>query len=95
MKTYIINEFRRLKSIANKKDFVSFVQNSEWMVFNEDKDEIEKFIFVDKDNVLISFNGKSQYAKCANSTSKCKITKCFCKSTPLVLRNSISFLVRV
>ena len=34
MKTYIINEFRRLKSIANKKDFVSFVQNSEWMVFN-------------------------------------------------------------
>lgn len=29
----------------------------------------------------------------ANSTSKCKITKCFCKSTPLVLRNSISFLV--
>ena len=35
MKTYIINEFRRLKSIANKKDFVSFVQNSEWMVFNE------------------------------------------------------------
>ena len=63
MKTYIINEFRRLKSIDNKKDFVSFVQNSEWMVFNEDKDEIEKFIFVDKDNVLISFNGKSQYAK--------------------------------
>ena len=29
----------------------------------------------------------------ANSTSKCKITKCFCKSTPLVLRISISFLV--
>ena len=29
----------------------------------------------------------------ANSTSKCKITKCLCKSTPLVLRNSISFLV--
>ena len=29
----------------------------------------------------------------ANSTSKCKITKCFCKSTPLVLRNSIFFLV--
>ena len=31
--------------------------------------------------------------KNANSTSKCKITKCFCKSTPLVLRNSIFFLV--
>ena len=33
------------------------------------------------------------YFENANSTSKCKITKCFCKSTPLVLRNSISFLV--
>lgn len=63
MKTYIINEFRRLKSITKKKDFVSFVQNSEWIVFNEGKDETEKIIFVDKDNALISFNGKSQYAK--------------------------------
>lgn len=60
MKTYIINEFRRLKSIKTKKDFVSFVQNSEWIVFNEDKEEVEKLIFVDKENVLISFNGKSK-----------------------------------
>ena len=29
----------------------------------------------------------------ANSTSKCKITKYFCKSTLLALRNLISFLV--
>ena len=43
---------------------------------------------------LISFNN-FYYCRwvSANSTSKCKITKCFCKSTPLVLRNSISFLV--
>ena len=38
-------------------------------------------------------NMKVMDKKLANSTSKCKITKCFCKSTPLVLRNSISFLV--
>lgn len=63
MKTYIINEFRRFKGVVNKKDFVSFMQNSEWIVFNEDKNEIEKFIFVDKDKLLISFNGKSQYSK--------------------------------
>ena len=39
------------------------------------------------------FNSIAQQSVNANSTSKCKITKCFCKSTPLVLRNSISFLV--
>ena len=38
-------------------------------------------------------NYGSEKVQRANSTSKCKITKCFCKSTPLVLRNSISFLV--
>ena len=39
------------------------------------------------------FNNKINIVENANSTSKCKITKCFYKSTPLVLRNSISFLV--
>ena len=42
---------------------------------------------------FVDFNNYTQQKFCANSTSKCKITKCFCKSTPLVLRNSISFLV--
>ncbi len=42
---------------------------------------------------VIHFNTFLMSEACANSTSKCKITKCFCKSTPLVLRNSISFLV--
>ena len=42
---------------------------------------------------LYKFNGRDVMVLDANSTSKCKITKCFCKSTPLVLRNSISFLV--
>ena len=37
-------------------------------------------------------NFKDSY-EFANSTSKCKITKCFCKSTLLELKNSISFLV--
>ena len=42
---------------------------------------------------FIYFTARGRYPSNANSTSKCKITKCFCKSTPLVLRNSISFLV--
>ena len=40
-----------------------------------------------------AINKPAEIVVSANSTSKCKITKCFCKSTPLVLRNSISFLV--
>ena len=45
-------------------------------------------------NYLITYFKKESASRDdANSTSKCKITKCFCKSTPLVLRNSISFLV--
>ena len=48
--------------------------------------------------IVIAFEEKTMVCELgnyvfANSTSKCKITKCFCKSTPLVLRNSISFLV--
>ena len=44
-------------------------------------------------NLKTTFKGNTAKGRLANSTSKCKITKCFCKSTPLVLRNSISFLV--
>ena len=44
-------------------------------------------------HVIQTFNPEWKTDNVANSTSKCKITKCFCKSTPLVLRNSISFLV--
>ena len=48
--------------------------------------------FGEVDTVEI-FNTYINNSLSVNSTSKCKITKCFCKSTPLVLRNSISFLV--
>ena len=49
--------------------------------------------FYTEGRIVNSFNYRYNIITCANSTSKCKITKCFCKSTPLVLRNSISFLV--
>ena len=45
-----------------------------------------------KDNKMKNIK-QAENKEDANSTSKCKITKCFCKSTPLVLRNSIFFLV--
>ena len=54
------------------------------------EDEVIGDIITGKQIVI---NTLTTYTDSANSTSKCKITKCFCKSTPLVLRNSISFLV--
>ena len=60
---------------------------------------VERYKSFRKDNHLFnignldSINKRIKKVAAANSTSKCKITKCFCKSTPLVLRNSISFLV--
>ena len=56
-------------------------------------DLMEPFRCIIEHAALLAFNRKQFSEKVANSTSKCKITKCFCKSTPLVLRNSISFLV--
>ena len=53
---------------------------------------MEKKYYTNERNAQILISLLKQY-NIANSTSKCKITKCLCKSTPLVLRNSISFLV--
>ena len=57
-----------------------------------------RLVYVEYNNTinyvsLSEINIEGRNSSLANSTSKCKITKCLCKSTPLVLRNSISFLV--
>ena len=57
------------------------------------KDSRFRYISEPDHGIYDAFNKGWKMAKGANSTSKCKITKCFCKSTPLVLRNSIFFLV--
>ena len=74
---------------SNGVKFNSAVRYSQWAINSRANDfyaNTAKF-------GLAKYNTSGAKTDDANSTSKCKITKCFCKSTPLVLRNSISFLV--
>lgn len=63
MKTYLINTLRNISITNRSLDFVSTIKTSEWIVFNEDKSTIEKFVFVDNENMLVSVNGKTSYSK--------------------------------
>ena len=64
------------------KATITIDNKKSWTISKINQIEIKELLSVGKHSL-----------KFANSTSKCKITKCLCKSTPLVLRNSISFLV--
>ena len=63
MKTYLINTLKNISTINRSLDFISTIKTSEWIVFNEDKTNIEKFLFVDDENVYASVNGKTSYFK--------------------------------
>ena len=79
---WTVKYFTEHYSVVNKKNLLAYkgylVENFKPQTVNLRLQAINKYL---------------EFIKHANSTSKCKITKCFCKSTPLVLRNSISFLV--
>ena len=63
MKTYLINTYKNISTINHSLDFVSTIKTSEWIIFNEDKTNIEKFLFVDEENIYASVNGKTSYLK--------------------------------
>lgn len=63
MKTYLINTLKNISTINRSLDFVSTIKTSEWIIFNEDKANIEKFLFVDEENIYASVNGKISYLK--------------------------------
>lgn len=63
MKTYLINTLKNISTINRSLDFVSMIKTSEWIIFNEDKTNIEKFLFVDDENIYASVNGKTSYLK--------------------------------
>ena len=62
MKTYIINQFRKVSSINKKLDVVSILKNNVWLVFDDNIDKTEKFVFMDKDKLLIAVNGVTSYS---------------------------------
>lgn len=63
MKTYLINTLKNISTINRSLDFISTIKTSEWVIFNEDKTNIEKFLFVDDENIYASVNGKTSYMK--------------------------------
>lgn len=61
MKTFILNCVSNIKSISKNADLISCIKNAEWIVYNGQDIEVEKFIFLGDDKLLISVNGKSSY----------------------------------
>ena len=63
MKTYLINTFKKATTAGQHLDFISTIKSQEWVVFNDDKTDVEKFLFVDDSKLLVSVNGKSSYSR--------------------------------
>lgn len=63
MKTYLINTFKKATTAGQHLDFISTIKSQEWVVFNDDKNYVEKFLFVNDSKLLVSVNGKSSYSR--------------------------------
>lgn len=63
MKTFILNSISNITSISKNMDLISCIKNSEWIVYNGQDNEVEKFIFLDDNKLLVSLNGKSSYSE--------------------------------
>lgn len=63
MKTYLINSIRQVSVNSQSWDTISTLKAQEWIVYNEDISQVEKFLFIDDKKLLVSVNGKSSYSK--------------------------------
>ena len=63
MKTYFLNAIKKMVLNNNYLDFTSTLKNQEWKVFNDDNSQVEKFFFLENNNLLVSVNGYSLYSK--------------------------------
>lgn len=63
MKTFIINTLSQIPSVNKQLDYKSIIKSNEWLVFNDQSEETEKFLFLNDDKLLVSLNGKSSYAQ--------------------------------
>lgn len=62
MKTYLINTFNKISNAGQHLDFISTIKSQEWVVFNDDKNYVEKFLFINDNKLLVSVNGTSSYS---------------------------------
>lgn len=63
MKTYLINTLSRISTTGQHLDFISTLKRYEWVVFNEDKTNVEKLLFYNDNRLLVSLNGKASESK--------------------------------
>lgn len=64
MKTFILNTLSQIPSVNKQMDCKSIIKSYEWLVFNDQQsEEVEKFIFLKDDKLLVSVNGKSSYSQ--------------------------------
>ena len=64
MKTFILNTLSQIPSVNKQMDCKSIIKSCEWLVFNDQQsEEVEKFLFLKGDKLLVSVNGKSSYSQ--------------------------------
>ncbi len=64
MKTFILNTLSQIPSVNKQMDCMSIIKSYEWLVFNDQQsEEVEKFLFLKDDKLLVSVNGKSSYSQ--------------------------------
>lgn len=64
MKTFILNTLSQIPSVNKQMDCKSIIKSCEWLVFNDQQsEEVEKFLFLKDDKLLVSVNGKSSYSQ--------------------------------
>lgn len=72
MKTYLINSIKQVSVNSQSWDTISTLKSQEWIVYNEDISQVEKFLFIDDMKLLVSVNGKSSYSDNGIYTGKIK-----------------------
>lgn len=63
MRTYLINTIGQIPTTNRQLDYKSTLKTNEWVVFNDKQGDVEKFLFLDGDKLLVSLNGKTAYSK--------------------------------
>lgn len=63
MRTYLINTIGQIPTTNRQLDYKSTLKTNEWVVFNDKQGDVEKFLFLDGDKLLVSLNGKTSYSK--------------------------------
>jgi hypothetical protein len=63
MRTFILNTINQIPATNRQLDYKSTLKTNEWKVFTDSEGEVEKFLFMDNEELLVSVNGKTSSSK--------------------------------